>query len=110
MKIRPIPLAAALILAAGISHAAGDPQTGQGKAYPCTACHGADGLKQAPGQPLIGGRPAGQLLAAMHDFRSLKRFHPYMQILLLSMTEKDMEDIAAYYAGVGKAPPTKAVK
>lgn len=99
-------LTIAFISGAALSaQAAGDPVLGQGKSYACTSCHGADGLKQAPGQPILGGRPADQLVKAMQDIRAGRRLHPYMQVLMLFMTDKDMADIAAYYASVD---PTKA--
>lgn len=94
--------------AALTAHAAGDAAMGQAKSYACTACHGADGLKQAPGQPTLGGRPTETLMAAMHDIRAGRRLHPYMQILLLTMSEQDMADIASHFAGVDprKASPS----
>ncbi len=104
MKTTRILLTAVVTCAALAAQAAGDPVMGQGKSYACTSCHGADGLKQAPGQPTLGGRPAEQLIQSMQDIRAGRRLHPYMQILLLFMTDRDMADIAAYFASID---PTK---
>ena len=90
--------------------ASGDADRGRAKAVPCTACHGPTGLREAPGQPAIGGMPADYLMGAMLDFREGQRLHPYMQFLLLGMSVQDLEDIASYFASVDwESPPQSAL-
>lgn len=80
-------------------------ETGDGAklAYTCTACHGRFGQKQAPGQPVIGGRDYFELLAAMASFRGTKRIHPAMSVMMLSLDEVQMAEIAEYFANVDPA-------
>lgn len=80
---------------------AADMLPGEAKAYGCIGCHGADGMKSAPGQPAIGGRPAEALLALLHDYRALRRINPPMQFLVLNMTEDDLENVAEYFSLIG---------
>jgi cytochrome c553 len=84
-----------------------DSLPGEAKAFPCTACHGADGMKSAPGQPAIGGRPAEALVALLQDYRHLRRINPAMQILLLPMSDQDVEDVAEYFSLAGPAEPVR---
>jgi cytochrome c553 len=80
-------------------------ETGDGAklAYTCTACHGRYGQKQAPGQPVIGGRDYFELLAAMASFRGTERIHPAMSVMMLSLDEVEMAEIAEYFANVDPA-------
>lgn len=80
---------------------AADEQTGAAKAHLCTGCHGSDGMKAAPGAVPIGGRPVVALVSAMQDYRHLRRLNPAMQLLLLSMTDQDILDVAEYFARSG---------
>ncbi len=82
---------------------AGPEDQGQRLAYTCTACHGQHGQKTAPGMPAIGGRDAHELLAAMARFRTGQRWHPAMNVMMLSLDEAAMVDIAEYFAGVDPA-------
>lgn len=100
-----------LLLAALLAHplaARADSLPGEARAFPCTACHGPDGMKSAPGQPAIGGRPAADLVALLQDYRHLRRVNPAMQVLLLSMSEQEVEDVAEYFSLAG--PGLEAVR
>jgi cytochrome c553 len=73
-----------------------------GKAYTCTSCHGADGMKSAPGQPAIGGRSTEELVTILQAYRHLNRVNPAMQLLLLSMNETEIRDVAQYFSQAGQ--------
>lgn len=79
-----------------------DTLPGEAKSFPCTACHGPEGMKAAPGQPAIGGRPAEDLIAILRDYQHLRRINPAMQVLLLGMSDEDVEDVADYFSLTGK--------
>lgn len=74
---------------------------GAAKAHLCTGCHGNDGQKAAPGQAGIGGRPVAALVAAMQDYQHLRRLNPAMQVLLLSMSDQDINEVAEYFSRAG---------
>jgi cytochrome c553 len=82
---------------------AGPADEGRQRAYTCTACHGQHGQQTAPGMPVIGGRDAHELLAAMARFRTGKRWHPAMNVMMLSLDEAAMVDIAEYFAQIDPA-------
>ncbi len=78
-------------------------EIGREKAHPCTTCHGLDGLRQAPGLPAIGGRDYYELLADMASIRSGQRFHPIMTLLMQTLDEADMADVATYFASMDRS-------
>lgn len=84
------------------SAALADVLPGEAKAFPCTSCHGPDGMKHAPGEAAIGGRSEAELIAILNDYRQLRRVNPAMQALLLSLNERDIADIAEYFSLSGK--------
>ena len=96
-KVLIITLAAAC-LAAG-SAAAADVAAGKEKAAMCAACHGEGGNKpMAPEYPKIAGQPADYLERALKDYKAGKRKNPIMAPMAQSLSKKDMQDLAAYFA------------
>lgn len=53
--------------------------------------------------PAIGGLDYFDLLYNMGRFRSADHFHPVMTLLMQTLDEADMADIAAYFAGIDRA-------
>ena len=84
-----------------------DPVAGQSKAVVCGACHGPDGNSLVPVFPNLAGQGERYLLKQLHEIRDGKRVVPEMTGLLVSLTERDLADIGAYYAGQ-KAKPVEA--
>jgi cytochrome c553 len=99
--------AAAFALAAPAS--AGDVAAGEKKASTvCAACHGPDGNKPiAPDYPKLGGQYNDYILKALKDYKSGARKNPIMGGQAQALTEKEIEDLAAYYA---TRPSTLAYK
>lgn len=87
----------------------GDPVAGQGKTAVCSACHGPDGNSLVPIFPKLASQGERYLLKQLHDIRDGKRVVLEMTGLLNPLTDQDLADIAAYYAGqkgsVGNAYP-----
>ena len=100
------PLLRALLLCATLSvHPAvqaigGDPGAGKAKAHACAVCHGTMGISINPGAPHLAGQPAVYLLEQLHDFKSGKRQNPVMSVIAKPLSEKDMQDLAAWYASI----------
>ena len=89
-------------LLAPLAVAAGDPVVGAQKATLCTACHGSNAF---PGMfPLVqlGGRDADKLVIKTNKYRSGKLLSPMMNMAVMFINDKDVEDIAAYYHSLGK--------
>jgi cytochrome c553 len=93
-------LAAACVLAIALSAPAlaGDADAGKKKSQTCVACHGADGNSVAPDFPKIAGQHYDYLLKALKDYKSGARKSPIMAPLAANLTQRDMEDLAAWYS------------
>jgi cytochrome c553 len=81
------------------AQAAGDVEAGKARAAACAACHGADGKGVAP-NPALAGKPAAEQIKALQDYKSGARDNPIMKGMAASLSDKDMEDVAAYYASL----------
>ncbi len=97
-------------LAAAASHAAaaGDVRAGRVKAQLCQACHGMDGLSKVPDAPNIAGQIEGYLVTQLHAFKSGARRNEAMTVVASSLSDQDIENVAAYFAAIdvkiGKLP------
>ena len=92
-------LAAALLLPAG-ARAAGDAEAGKQKSTVCQACHGVDGNGIGDGQyPLIAGQYADYLVFALKSYKIGTRQNAIMSGFVANLSDEDMEDLAAYFAG-----------
>jgi cytochrome c553 len=97
-------VAAVLALTAGTALAAGDVEAGRIKAYTCTGCHGIPGYNNVYPTykvPKIGGQNYEYLTAALKAYRDEERDHPTMELQAKSLSDRDIEDIAAYFASLG---------
>ncbi|MDT8427981.1 MAG: c-type cytochrome [Pseudomonadales bacterium] len=95
-----ISLAASLALAALSSavYAAGDAAAGERKVAVCAACHGSDGNSQTALYPKLAGQNEAYTFKQLQDIQSGARSVALMTGLLNSMSEQDLQDIAAFYA------------
>ncbi len=95
---RPLAAAAALLLmAAGTPVQAADPAAARSKAVQCAACHGADGVAVLPDAPNLAGQNALYLAKALKDYRSGARKHEQMNVMAKGLSDRDIENLAAYY-------------
>ena len=88
------------------AHAAGDPALGEKKFYTCYGCHGLENYRNAyPDYPVpkLRHQHADYIVAALQEYRSGDRPHATMHAQAASLSDQDMEDIAAYLQG----EPTK---
>ena len=110
MPLRPVLLAAGIALAAPAfaqqAAPAGDPAEARKKIAMCEGCHGIPGYKTAYPDvyhvPKLGGQSAVYLASALNAYKSGQRKHPSMRGIALSLSDKDIADLAAYYAGAKK--------
>ena len=99
--------ASLLVATSSMSHA-GDVKAGRAKAMMCQACHGLDGLSKTPDAPNISGQIEPYLVTQLQAFKAGSRKNDAMSVVAPSLSDKDIEDLAAYFAAievsVGKLP------
>ena len=81
-----------------LAFAGGNPSAGQAKAKTCEACHGPTGESIDPTYPNLAGQHASYMEKALKDYRSGKRTNPIMAPMAATLSDQDIEDIAAWYA------------
>ncbi|HQT00437.1 MAG: cytochrome C [Hydrogenophilales bacterium 16-64-46] len=109
MKPFSMTLFASALLAVALPvQAAGDPKAGQLKTSMCAGCHGIPGWRTAYPSvysvPKLGGQHADYIVAALKAYKTGERDHPSMKGIAGSLSEQDMEDLAAYYASSYSGP------
>ena len=82
----------------GFSYAAGDAESGQGKAAVCSGCHGGDGNSMIPSFPKLAGQGEVYLTKQLIDIRDGARNVAEMTGILTGRSDQDLADMAAYYA------------
>ncbi len=92
-------IATVVAMGSSVAYAGGDANAGKDLATTCLACHGETGNSMAPTFPNIAGQGEKYLLKQLKDIQSGARPVPTMAGLLDNMSEQDLADIAAYYAG-----------
>ena len=106
-RLIPGALAAALVVnvaalgAAGAARAEGDLKAGQVKAIPCMGCHAIPGYSNVYPTyhvPRVGGQHAEYLVAALKAYRAKERSHPTMRAQASTLSDQDIEDIAAFFS------------
>lgn len=115
MITMPKPVVAAIVamLAASVyvQVAAADVDASRGEAIGagCLACHGIEDFRNADPPyrvPKLGGQAATYLVNALQGYRNGARSHPIMSAQAKSLTEQQIEDVAAYLAGLGSVAVT----
>jgi len=99
--------AAALVCASGPAHA-GDAKAGRARAQLCQTCHGIDGMSKVPDAPNIAGQVEGYIVTQLHAFKSGTRKSDPMNLVAAQLSDRDIEDLAAWYSSIevtlGKLP------
>ncbi len=104
--------------AAATPSAAGGAKSIEAKVAMCIGCHGIQGYQASFPEvhkvPMISGQSAKYISAALAAYKSGDRKHPTMRGIAETLSEQDMNDIAAYYEshgqGRGKALADKPSK
>jgi len=93
-------IAIGLSTAAGLVSAAGDAAAGKAKAAVCAGCHGATGVSGNPMYPNIAGQHTQYLVQSLHDYKSGARNNATMKAMVAALSDADIDNLAAYYAGM----------
>lgn len=68
----------------------------------CAGCHGIGGYRTAFPEvysvPKLGGQHAAYLVKALQQYKAGERKHPTMTAIAAGLSDRDMADLAAYYA------------
>ncbi len=92
--------AAALLAAPALAQDKPKPNSLADNLKVCAGCHGADGnTPLQPDFPKLGGQHYDYLLHSLKAYKSGVRKNPIMQPLAKALSTKEMEELAAYYAG-----------
>jgi cytochrome c553 len=86
---------------------AGDARRGKEISYTCLGCHGIEGYKNAYPMysvPRLEGQHPEYLAAALKGYRDGDRAHLTMHSQASTLSDKDIQDIAAYFAGKPLSP------
>ncbi|MEA3150782.1 MAG: hypothetical protein QOD56_1721 [Gammaproteobacteria bacterium] len=93
------------------AHAA-DPVLGEKKFYTCVGCHGIENYKNAYPDydvPRLRHQNAAYIVSALQEYKSGERPHPTMHAQASSLSDQDMEDIAAYLQGGEPVKPSTEI-
>ncbi|HYK42344.1 MAG TPA: c-type cytochrome [Thermoanaerobaculia bacterium] len=93
---------------------AGDPIKGKKRNGDCVACHGENGIAETPEVPTLAGQDPLYTYKQLQDYKSKLRASPIMGEAVADLTDRDMADLAVFYAGqkppAGKpAPPAASI-
>lgn len=70
----------------------------------CGACHSADGSRGAPANPILQGQHPEYLVKQLTEFKAGKRDNAIMKGFASALSEEDMRNVAAFYAGKTAKP------
>jgi cytochrome c553 len=89
-----------LLLACVNACSAGDVKAGRAKAMMCQACHGLDGLSKTPDAPNIAGQTEPYIVTQLQAYKSGARKNDAMSVVAPSLSDTDIEDLAAYFSAI----------
>jgi cytochrome c553 len=82
--------------------AAGNADAGKTKAAMCAACHGANGIGASDAYPNLAGQHADYIAKQLKAFKDGSRVDPVMAPMAAGLSEQDMADVGAYFAGLDR--------
>lgn len=101
-------------LSASIAQAAPSKTSIEAKVAMCIGCHGIAGYQASFPEvhkvPKISGQSAKYIVASLNAYQKGDRKHPSMKGIAASLTEPDIQEIAAYYEASGKNLPAEPAK
>lgn len=95
--------ASAALLATASAHAEGNKAAGRTLVYTCAGCHGVPGYTNAyPNYPVprIAGQNESYLVNALNEYKNGGRSFPTMVAQAQSLSEQNIQDIAAYLSSL----------
>ena len=102
-----LALAGAAVASSAAEPAASAPDAAKGAAIStsvCAACHTNDGSRGVAANPIIQGQHPDYLVKQLAEFKTGKRDNPVMKAIAAPLSEADMKNVAAFYAGKQPKP------
>ena len=101
MRIGISVVAAAIAITSMSVAQAGDPTAAADKAKTvCAGCHGPEGISTNPLWPNLAGQKEQYFIKTLKEYRDGTRPDPNMAALAQGLSDREIEDLAAYYAGL----------
>ena len=82
---------------------AGDAEKGKARSATCVACHGSNGISMIPMYPNLAGQKEQYLVLQLKAFRDGERKNMVMAPMAAGLSDEDIDNLAAYYAGLNPA-------
>ncbi len=99
-----LTLTAALTAAASAAPAPDLAKAQEKATQVCGACHTFDGSRGVSANPILQGQIADYIVKQLNEFKSGKRVNPVMTAMAAPLTEDDIRNLAAFYAGKQAKP------
>ncbi len=96
-KLLAVSISLAFSATAPIVHAEGDVNAGKQQAAACAGCHGENGNSAVSTFPKLAGQHATYLVRELKSLKVGLRDAPMMAPLAMGLSEKDIDDLAAFY-------------
>ncbi len=106
-RVVAIALACAAAAVSLTARADADPAKGKVDAYTCIGCHGVtsyDNVYPTYHVPKLAGQRAAYIVQALKEYKAGDRTHKTMHAQASSLSDQQMQDIAAYFASLGTTP------
>ena len=105
MKWSSLVVAAIITMVADCAVADGDIAAGKKKSSACVVCHDREGMGTMPNFPNLGGQKALYLAEQLRAYRKGARKNENMDIVVKSLSDQDIDDLAAYYESLKPGCP-----
>ena len=110
--LRALACACAALSALTATAADNNKITIQNRIAQCQGCHGIEGWKTAFPEvypvPKLGGQNRAYIINALKAYKSGERDFATMHAIASDLSDKDMEEVAAYYGALTPAQPAAA--
>jgi len=94
---------AVFMMGVGTAVHAGDIAQGKIKAAACAGCHGINGVGLSEEFPNLAGQKEAYLIKQLKAFKSGTRINPTMKAMASSLSEQNIDNLAAYFSSLGMA-------
>ena len=96
--IKAITIIIAAVTALHVS--AADSENGKLLSRKCSACHGKLGIARNPEVPHLAGQSTRYIKKSIMDFQKGERQDRRMSLIVSDLSEKDINDLAAWYSSL----------
>lgn len=87
-----------------VAYSSTDITQGKEKASSCAGCHSLDGISLSDEFPNLAGQKKTYLVKQLKDFKSGKRQNPTMNAMTSTLSNKDINNLSAYFSSLSRIP------